>query len=239
MTQIKPSKEILDLLSDKELRIFEKLQSIIKELNTVSNITRLTEGNDYWISQVYDSIWPFIENKNKKFDQKKYIDIGSGGGFPGLAYAITHPNSEIYLIDSSNKKVKALNKIKTRLQLNNKISIINQRIESFAHESSFRHKFDICTTRAVASPDIVSEYILPLLNTEGVGILFCGKWTSEIEERLHKSLLLLKGSIQNIKKLTLPQNKGERNIIFIKPNGKCPDIYPREIGKPAKYPLGN
>ena len=89
MTQIKPSKEILDLLSDKELRIFEKLQSIIKELNKVSNITRLTEGNDYWISQVYDSIWPFIENKNKKFDQKKYIDIGSGGGFPGLAYAIT------------------------------------------------------------------------------------------------------------------------------------------------------
>ncbi len=239
MNQINPSKEIFDLLSDKEIKTFEKLQIIISELNRVSNITRLTEGSDYWISQVYDSIWPFIENKNKKFDNKKYIDIGSGGGFPGFAYAITHPSSRIYLVDSSNKKVNALNKIKDQLKLANSINILNQRIESIAHESSYRNKFDICTTRAVASPDIVSEYILPLLNPTGIGILFCGKWTSEKEDRLNKSLLLLKGSIKNIKKIKLPHNKGERNIIFIKPNHQCPDIYPRGIGKPAKYPLGD
>ena len=83
MNQINSSKEVFDLLSDQEIKTFEKLQIIISELNRVSNLTRLTEGNDYWISQVYDSIWPFLENKNKKFDKKKYIDIGSGGGFPG------------------------------------------------------------------------------------------------------------------------------------------------------------
>jgi len=37
---------------------------------------------------------------NINFDNKKFLDIGSGCCFPGLAYAITHPNSEIYLIDS-------------------------------------------------------------------------------------------------------------------------------------------
>ncbi len=239
MNQFKPSKEIFDLLSDKEIETFEKLQLIISELNRVSNITRLIEGDDYWISQVYDSIWPFIDNKNKKFDKKKYIDIGSGNGFPGLAYAITHPSSEIYLVDSSNKKIKALNTIKTKLKLKNKITIINQRIEKIAHESSYRNQFDICTTRAVASPDIVSEYLLPLLNPNGIGILYCGKWTREKEDRLNKSLLLLKGVIHNRKRLNLPYDKGERNIIFIKPNEKCPDKYPRGIGKPAKHPLGN
>ena len=239
MNQIKPSKEIFNLLNDKEINLFEELQIIIKELNRISNLTRLIEGEDYWISQVYDSVWPFRESKNENFDAKKYIDIGSGGGFPGLAYAITHPSSEIYLIDSSNKKAKALNHIKTKLKLKNKINISNQRIESLAHEQTYRNKFDICTTRAVASPDIVSEYILPLLNPNGIGILYCGKWTSEKEQRLNKSLNLLKGSVQNIKKLILPKNKGERNIIFIQPTGKCPEIYPRKIGKPTKYPLGN
>ncbi len=239
MNQSNPSKEILDLLIDKEIKIFKELQIIIRELNDISNLTRLLDGHDYWISQVYDSVWPFISNGNKIFDNKKYIDIGSGGGFPGLAYAITHPNSEIYLIDSSSKKVKALNKIQHQLQLKNKITVLNQRIESLAHQPPFRNKFDICTTRAVASPDIVSEYIIPLLKPNGIGILFCGKWTFENEIKLNKSLLLLNGSIQNRKTLKLPNNKGERNIIFIKPDGKCPDKYPRGIGKPAKYPLGN
>ena len=239
MNQIKPSKEIFDLLDYEEIKTFEALQIILKELNSISNLTRLIEGHNYWISQVYDSIWPFLQNGNRKFDSKKYIDIGSGCGFPGLAYAITHPSSEIYLIDSSVKKVKALNQIQSKLKLKNKITILNQRIEIFAQERSYRNKFDICTTRALASPDIVSEYIIPLLNPNGIGILFCGKWDFEKEQRLNKSLLILKGSLQNIIKLNLPQNKGERNIVFIKANGICPPKYPRGVGKPTKYPLGN
>ena len=239
MNQIKPSKEIFDLLDDKEIKTFEELQIILKKLNSISNLTRLIEGSNYWISQVYDSIWPFLEDRNKRFDNKKYIDIGSGCGFPGLAYAITHPNSEIHLIDSSVKKIKALNQIKSQLKLKNKITILNKRIELFAHEQSFRNKFDICTTRAVASPEVVSEYMIPLLNPNGIGIIFCGKWNLEKEQRLNKSLLLLKGTLQNIIKLNLPQNKGERNIVFIKANGTCPSKYPRGVGKPTKYPLGN
>jgi len=239
MNQTAPSNEIFNFLSDKEIKVFENLQKIIKELNSISNLTRLLEGNDYWISQVYDSVWPFIENKNTFFDNKKYIDIGSGGGFPGLAYAITHPKSEIYLLDSSKKKVTALKEVKKQLQLKNKITILQQRVESLAHDKSYRHKFDICTTRAVGSPDIVSEYIIPLLKPNGLGILYCGRWTSEKEEKLNKSLNKLNGSIQKKQTIELPHNKGERNIIFIKTESECPDKYPRGVGKPAKYPLGN
>ncbi len=238
MNQIEPSKEIFTFLSDKEIKNFKRLQLIIKELNSISNLTRLLEGNDYWISQVYDSVWPFIQNKNF-FDNKKYIDIGSGGGFPGFAYAITHPKSEIYLLDSSKKKVTALKEIKNKLELENKITIMQKRVESLAHYQTYRHTFDICTTRAVGSPDIVSEYIIPLLKPNGIGILYCGKWTSEKEEKLNKSLSKLNGSIKKRQAIELPHNKGERNIVFIKTDGKCPNKYPRRIGKPAKYPLGN
>ena len=96
--------ELLKLLTEEEIMFFQELRIKIQELNYKSNLTRLIEGNDYWISQVYDSIWAFREQSKKDFDNKKFIDIGSGCGFPGFAYAITHPNSEIYMVDSSKKK---------------------------------------------------------------------------------------------------------------------------------------
>ena len=96
--------ELLKLLNEEEIMMFQELRIKIQELNYKTNLTRLIEGDDYWISQVYDSLWIFKENSNEIFDNKRFIDVGSGCGFPGFAYAITHPNSEIYLVDSSKKK---------------------------------------------------------------------------------------------------------------------------------------
>ena len=238
MSQILHRKDLRNLLNEKELKLFSKLQEIIKDLNKISNLTRLIEEDDYWISQVYDSIWPFLDNNKRTFDKKKLIDIGSGCGFPGLAFAITHPNSEIYLIDSSEKKTNALKKIIIEMNLPNNISIVRDRIETFAHIPKYRNYFDIGTTRAVSEPSTVAEYILPMLNNQGLGILFCGKWGEEARQKLEQSLNILKGEIFLSKKIKLPQNKGERNAIFIKPTELCPKAYPRDNGKPAKYPLG-
>ena len=77
--------KLLKLITEEEVIMFKELQRRIQELNHKTNLTRLIEGEDYWISQVYDSIWPFKENSNINFDKKKFIDIGSGCGFPGFA----------------------------------------------------------------------------------------------------------------------------------------------------------
>ena len=235
--QIIHHKDLYEILSSNEIKLFKKLQKIISKINKDINLTRLIEGDDYWISQVYDSIWPFYLSKNKTFDEKKFIDIGSGCGFPGLAYAITHPNSEVYLVDSSRKKTDALKQIIDELNINNKIFVINDRIENIAHNTSYRNIFDIGTCRAVGSPSTVAEYILPMLKKSGSGILYCGKWNKKDEVKISNSLNILRGSISEIKRTQLPEHKGERNIIFIKPETNCPDSYPRAIGKPAKYPL--
>ena len=237
MMQIIQTKDLNEILSSNEIQLFKKLQKIISNINKYTNLTRLVEGDDYWISQVYDSIWPFYLSPNKILDGKKFIDIGSGCGFPGLAYAITHPNSEVYLVDSSRKKTDALKQIIDDLNFSNNIFVINDRIENIAHNASYRNNFDIGTTRAVGPPSTVAEYILPMLNRSGLGLLYCGKWKKKDESKIKNSLEILKGSIVDIKKTQLPKQKGERNIIFIKPEQNCPDSYPRGIGKPAKYPL--
>ncbi len=51
--------EIFTLITEEEIIMFQELQIKTKELNNKTNLTRLINGNDYWISQVFDSIWPF------------------------------------------------------------------------------------------------------------------------------------------------------------------------------------
>ena len=229
--------EISSLITEEEIIIFQELQTKIEEFNNKTNLTRLIDGDDYWISQVFDSIWPFKINTNIHFDNKKFLDIGSGCGFPGLAYAITHPRSEIYLIDSSKKKTDALKILIKEINFRNNIHVINDRIENLAHQSLMRNSFDMATTRAVSNPSTVSEYILPMLKKDGLGILYCGKWTDEESKNLDKTLQILEGKVKEKKKILLPRSKGTRNIILIQPKNFCPEIYPRKVGKPEKNPL--
>ena len=229
--------ELFSLITEEEIILFQELQIKIKELNNKTNLTRLINGDDYWVSQVFDSIWPFKALTNINFDNKKFLDIGSGCGFPGLAYAITHPTSEVYLVDSSKKKTDALKALIKEINFKNNIHVINDRIENLAHQSSMRHSFNIATTRAVSNPSTVSEYIIPMLKNEGLGVLYCGKWTNEESKNLDKTLEILKGKFKEKKKILLPNNKGIRNIIFIQPKNFCPEIYPRKVGKPEKNPL--
>jgi len=229
--------EIYSLITEEEINIFQELQIKIKELNNKTNLTRLIDEDDYWISQVFDSIWPFKTFTNINFSKKQFLDIGSGCGFPGLAYAIIHPNSEIYLIDSSKKKTDALKILVKKIKFQNNIHVINDRIENLAHQSLMRNSFHIATTRAVSNPSTVSEYILPMLKKEGLGVLYCGKWTDEESKNLDKTLEILEGKFKEKKNILLPKSKGTRNIILIQPKNFCPEIYPRKVGKPEKNPL--
>ena len=228
--------EIFSLITEEEIIMFQELQIKIKELNNKTNLTRLIDGDDYWISQVFDSIWPFKTFTNINFSKKKFLDIGSGCGFPGLAYAIIHPNSEIYLIDSSKKKTNALKILVKKIKFQNNIHVINDRIENLAHQSLMRNSFHIATTRAVSNPSTVSEYILPMLKKEGLGVLYCGKWTDEASKNLDKTLEILEGKLKEKKNILLPKSKATRNIILIQPKNFCPKVYPRKVGKPEKDP---
>jgi len=230
-------KELYELITEDEIKLFKELQIKIQELNSKINLTRLTEGDDYWISQVFDSIWPFKSVPNINFDNKKFLDIGSGCGFPGFAYAITHPNSEIYLIDSSKKKTEALKLLIKQINFKNNLYVINDRIENLAHQSFFRNNFNIATIRAVSNPSTVSEYILPMLKKDGLGVLYCGKWNKKDDLSLKKTLKVLEGEIKEKRMILLPRNKGTRNVFFIEPRRLCPEIYPRKVGMPEKNPL--
>ena len=76
-----------------------------------------------------------------------------------------------------------------------------------------------------------------MLKKEGLGILYCGKWTDKESKNLDKTLEILEGKFKEKKNILLPKNKGIRNIILIQPKNLCPETYPRKVGKPEKNPL--
>tara|TARA_Y100001968_G_scaffold201510_1_gene185045 strand:- start:22270 stop:22959 length:690 start_codon:yes stop_codon:yes gene_type:complete len=223
--------------SPKQLKQFIKLQSILKFWNDQVNLTRLIDGNDFWINQVFDSLWPLKSKLRNQQEDLNCIDVGSGCGFPGLAIAIALPQTKVTLIDSNSRKTSVLTKIAKELEINWRISIWTERVESFAHKSSFRGEFDLAIARAVAHAPVVAEYLVPLLNGEGEALIYRGKWSNRDAIELNKALLLLNSKIKKIANIKLPDNRGERNVIHIEPNGECPKRYPRAIGIPSKRPL--
>ena len=65
--------ELKIILTREEIERFSQLKIIISRLNILSNLTKLIDGYDYWISQVYDSVWPYFEEKGDDYDNKKFI----------------------------------------------------------------------------------------------------------------------------------------------------------------------
>jgi len=224
--------------SEKQLAQFIHLQELLKEWNKKTNLTRLVDGDDFWTAQVCDSLLPLHEELQYPELSHKYIDIGSGCGFPGIAIAIAMPNSNITLLDSSNKKTTFLKEVAKEIGLNSRITVVTERAEKAGKDPILRSNFDYAVARAVASANVVAEYLVPFLNSTGQALIYKGCW-SEIEQKtLKKAVTELNAEIKRTHKFELPNNRGVRNIIRISSMKKCPNQYPRSIGKPKKQPLG-
>ena len=224
--------------TEKQLDQFVQLQNFLREWNKKTNLTRLVDGDDYWITQVCDSLWPFYKELQDPNLSQNFIDVGSGCGFPGLAIGIAMPKSYITLLDSSSKKTNFLKEVVKEIGLSPRITVVTERAESAGKDPIFRGNFDYAIARAVAPATVVAEYLVPFLSSKGQALIFKGSWTESEQHILKKALTKLNAVINQTNKFELPNNRGIRNIIRINSVEKCPNQYPRSIGKPKKQPLG-
>lgn len=201
------------------------------EWNKKINLTAIEDQDEIILKHFIDSltIEKYIKNA------KNIIDIGTGAGFPGIPIAIMNNNINITLLDSLNKRIKFLDNIIQKLELNNVIAI-HGRAEDIAKLEEYREKFDIVTSRAVAPFNILLEYMLPFNKVNGKSISMKGSNIEEIENS-SKALNELGGKIESIEKINLPNTEVQRNIIIIKKIKKTPNRYPRKAGIPKKEPL--
>ena len=205
--------------------------NLILEWNEKINVTAIKDQKEFIVKHFIDSltILDFVKQANR------VLDIGTGAGFPGIPLKLYYPEVEITLIDSVNKKVKILQDVIEKLDLQ-KIEALHIRAEELAQNSEYREKFDVVTTRAVSNLATISEYMLPFVKMGGKAICMKGPNVEQELEEAKKAIRLLGGEIQEIKKMQINEEM-ERNIVIIKKINHTDKKYPRGQGKPAKEPI--
>lgn len=219
-------------------QLFQSLYEQILVGNTQLNLTRITEPSDFWEKHLWDSLSGLIQLDLDLFEKScQVIDIGTGGGFPGLPIAIAYPNWQMTLLDSTRKKLVFIQDVLDQLSLKN-AQILVGRAEAIAREKKQRAQYDLATLRAVSQASVCAEYALPFLKLGGTAILYRGQWSDQENEQLKLAVPLLGGEIKFVKELQTPLTQSTRHCIYLKKIADTPEQYPREIGIPTQQPLG-
>ena len=196
-------------VTEEQLKQLDIIYNTLVETNKTMNLTRITEKEDVYLKHFYDSL-----TLAKVYDLSKVntlCDIGTGAGFPGLVLKIFYPNLEITLVDSLLKRVKYLNNLIDRLNLQG-IKAYHNRAEDLIKENK---KFDIVTARAVSALPKLLLWTMPLANKNGSFLAMKGNVEEELE--LSKDIMKKHNWYVNKKEtFTLPTKEDVRTILEIK-----------------------
>ena len=221
----KSSIEVNDEAKGKMLDFLEMLY----EKNQVMNLTAIRDKEGMLEKHFIDSL---LLTKVIKNEEKSFIDVGTGAGFPGLVLAIFYPEKNFLLVDSVRKKIEFINEVIEKLGLEN-VKTSFERAEELIKGK--RETFDVALCRGVANLRIILEYMIPFIKING-RFLPQKLNLNEVEES-GNALKLLGSTIEEIHKFNLPKCGDERIILEIVKNKKTHEKYPRKTGIPAKKPL--
>jgi 16S rRNA (guanine527-N7)-methyltransferase len=221
-------------LSDIQLEQFRRYKELLKEWNNKINLTSIIDDVEIDQKHFLDSLSPITTGLFN--GSKKVIDIGTGGGFPGVPLKIANPELDVLLLDSLNKRITFLNEVIKELELKN-IEALHGRAEELSIKPQFREQYDICVSRAVAQLNTLSEYCLPFVKVGGYFISMKGPDVEEELENSKKAIKLLGGKLIETKYIDIPKSDIRHSLIIIEKIENTPTKYPRGGGKPRKNPL--
>ncbi len=183
--------------------------------------------------QIYDSLYPLQLITLK--EAGKALDLGSGGGLPGVPIKICMTHLSMFLADANKRKIRFLQNAVEQLGLD-KVNFINERAEVIGQNKEHRERFDHVFCRAVAEMAVLAELVLPLLKTGGRALIYKGPRGMQEAIEAEKAIKLCGGFIEKVHEYSL--STGEKRSLFILNKAEStPDQYPRSIGTPGRKPL--
>ena len=158
-------------LSDTQLNQFEKLNDLYQDWNLKINVVSRKDIDEIYLRHVLHSLG--IAKVQKFNHGASILDVGTGGGFPGIPLAILFPETQFHLVDSIGKKIKVVEEVSAGLGLSN-VKITNDRVENIDGQ------YDFIVSRAVAQMETFVRWIK-------------GRIAKKSEHELKNGILYLKG----------------------------------------------
>lgn len=220
------------MAEDQTMSLMQRYLDSILEANKVTNLTRITDGEQARLLHIEDSLVGLPEVNEAPTGL--YGDLGSGGGFPGVPLALATGRKTL-LVDSVKKKMAIVQSALDDLSLSEQISTSSERIEDLPLE--YKEKFAVLTARALSKLVSLIELASPLLKKGGRLVCYKAQLSSEeLEEALAVQDLVGMKMISQ-REIRLSDGETTRTIVVFEKIGKSRIKLPRRIGLAQKQPL--
>jgi 16S rRNA (guanine527-N7)-methyltransferase len=166
-------------------------------------------------------------------DANTLVDVGSGGGLPGLPLKIARPELKVTLVESDQAKAAFLVRACATLGLDD-VEVLARRAEEVGQDPRFREAFDVAVARALAPMPVLVELCLPLVRVGGR--VLAQKTEHEDVDRAAHAIELLGGALSEV--VAAPSDaRRAGTVVIIDKIRPTPAGYPRRTGVPARKPL--
>ena len=166
-------------------------------------------------------------------EAEKVVDVGSGGGLPGLPLKIVLPSLSVTLVEADQAKAAFLVRACAALGLHD-VEVVARRAEEVGQDPSYRESFDVAVARALAPMPVLVELCLPLVRVGGR--LLAQKTENEDMGGAQHAIDALGGSLNGV--VAAPSAaRGAGTVVIVDKVRPTPPAYPRRAGLPARKPL--
>lgn len=222
-------------LSQRRIGRVSNYLDLLLHANKQFNLTAVRDPNTAWQRHIIDSLTllPALEWLP---ECSRIIDLGSGGGLPGIPLAIARPDLHVILLEATRKKARFLQQCVETLSLA-KVSVVNQRAETIGQDPAHRQQYDVAVCRAIGAMNVLLEFALPLLKVRGKLLAMKGPQVeTELNAAANAIDVLGAGevAVSNAYPDGFDCNTAIVTITKIQPT---PKIYPRRPGVPKQSPL--
>ncbi|WP_406614180.1 16S rRNA (guanine(527)-N(7))-methyltransferase RsmG [Mycoplasma corogypsi] len=202
-----------------DFNLFVEYVALIEKYNKVMNLTGFKDDR-LWGEGILESL-VFMNQITKNAENIDILDIGAGAGFPSIPYALTKPKNKITIYEPLQKRVKFLNIVIEKLNLQNYVSVYAMRSE----EQFEKNLFDIVTARAVADIRAMLMSSFHLVKLKGHMSLIKGKNFQDEITAANDIAKQLKIEFQ-VEDLVVPNSDKNNKIVHIKKLRSTPKEFP-------------
>lgn len=210
--------------------------AVLLDANRRLNLTRVTEPAEVARLHLLDAVaaLPVLDSTGAT----SALDLGSGGGVPGIPLALARPGVRWVLVDSVRKKADVLATIAAELGLAN-VTVVAERAELLGRKAAHRERHDLVAARACAPLQVLAELAMPLLRVGGTLLAWKGPLAAGDEEleRGTVGLHAVGGGLPGLQPAGLTA-LGGHTFVLARKERPTPDRYPRRPGEPGRRPLG-